>query len=178
MGERTPKILRFEQLAGRHPIDPAQLQGYANAAKVRLEAHHQPPVSFEVTTKGETTLYEVGWQPVDDVLRRSYNNHDDAVRDGAYVMAFAAVEEVEGLVAIGRAETRTGADYYVAPLGTAPQDFEEALRLEVSGTDGSVATCRARLKQKQEQTRKGTGTEPALAAVVGFKQRLILVEKA
>lgn len=172
------KELRFEQLAERHPIDPAQLQGYANAAKVRLEAHHRPPVSFEVSTKGETTLFQVTWQPVEDMLRRSYNNHDDAVRDGAYVMAFAAIEEVEGLVAVGRAETKTGADYYVAPLGTVPQDFEEALRLEVSGTDGTVATCRARLKLKQEQTRQGSGTEPALAAVVGFKQRLILVEWA
>ncbi|WP_431052484.1 hypothetical protein [Roseateles sp. L2-2] len=173
------KKLRFEQLAERHPIDPAQLQGYANAAKVRLEAHHRPPVNFEVSTKGETTLFQVAWQPIEDMQRRSYNNQDDAVRDGAYVMAFAAVEEVEGLVAIGRAETKTGADYYVAPLGTAPEDFEEALRLEVSGTDGgTAATCRARLKQKQEQTRQGSGSEPALAAVVGFKQRLILVERA
>ncbi len=77
-----------------------------------------------------------------------------------------------------RAETKTGADYYVAPRGTDPADFEEALRLEVSGTDGTAAQVRARLRQKQEQTRVGTGTEPAIAAVVGFKTRLILVERA
>jgi len=170
--------LRFEDLAERHPIDPYQLQGYANAAKVRLEVHHAPPVDFELCSNGETVVCEVKWEPVDDMLRRSYNNADDAKRDGAYVMAFAAVEELEGLVGIGRAETKTGADYYVAPRGTDPADFEEALRLEVSGTDGTAAQVRARLRQKQEQTQAGTGTEPAIAAVVGFRTRLILIERA
>jgi hypothetical protein len=170
--------LRFEALAERHPIDPHQLQGYANAAKVRLEAHHTSPVDFELRTKDETMVCEVRWEPVDDMLRRSYNNADDAKRDGAYVMAFAAIEELKGLVSIGRAENKTGADYYVVPQGKAPTDFEEAFRLEVSGTDGSVAEVRARLRQKQEQTRKGIGTEPAIAAVVGFKTKCILVEEA
>lgn len=172
------KLLRFEDLAERHQIDPHQLQGYANAAKVRLEAHHSSPVLFEVTSRGESVTYEVKWEPVDDKLRWSYNNADDAKRDGAYVMAFAAVEDVEGLVSIGRAETKTGADYYVAPAGTQPGDLEEAFRLEVSGTDGHPAEVRQRLKQKQEQTRRGTGEEPAIAAVVGFKTKLILLERA
>lgn len=173
-----PKPLRFEDLAERHDIDPHQLQGYANAAKVRLEAHHTPPVDFEVTSKGETVVYEVKWTPCDDKLRRSYNNADDAKRDGAYVMAFAAVEDLEGMVSIARAETKTGADYYVAPAGTNPADLESAFRLEVSGTDGTPSEVRQRLKEKQEQTRKGTGAEPAIAAVVGFRTKLMLVERA
>lgn len=173
-----PKPLSFEDLAERHDIDPHQLQCYANAAKVRLEVHHAPPVDFEVTSKGETVLYEVKWAPIDDKLRRSYNNADDAKRDGAYVMAFAAVEDLEGLVSVARAETKTGADYYVAPAGTSPADLERAFRLEVSGTDGSPTEVRQRLREKQEQTRKGTGTEPAIAAVVGFKTKLILVDRA
>lgn len=172
------KHLRFEDLAERHDIDPHQLQGYANAAKVRLEAHHATPVDFEVTSRGETVVYEVKWTPVDEKLRRSYNNADDAKRDGAYVMAFAAVEDLEGMVSIARAETKTGADYYVAPVGTRPADLESAFRLEVSGTDGTAAQVRQRLKEKQEQTRNGIGAEPAIAAVVGFKTKLILVERA
>ncbi len=172
------KPLRFEDLAERHDIDPHQLQGYANAAKVRLGTHHTPPVDFELISKGETVVYEVKWTPVDDKLRRSYNNGDDAKRDGAYVMAFAAVEDLEGMVSIARAETKTGADYYVAPSGSNPADLESAFRLEVSGTDGTHAEIRQRLKEKQEQTRKGTGAEPAIAAVVGFKNKLIMVERA
>lgn len=173
-----PKSLRFEDLAERHDIDPHQLQGYANAAKVRLEAHHAPPVDFDLTSKGETVVYEVKWTPVDDKLRRSYNNADDAKRDGAYVMAFAAVEDLEGMVGIARAETKTGADYYVAPAGSSPDDLESAFRLEVSGTDGTPTEVRQRLKEKQMQARKGAGAEPAIAAVVGFKTKLILVERA
>jgi hypothetical protein len=173
-----PKPLRFEDLAERHDVDPHQLQGYANAAKVRLEVHHKPPVDFEVTSKNATSTYEVTWQPVDDRLRRSYNNADDAKRDGAYVMAFAAVEDLEGMVSVARAETKTGADYYLVPAGSNPTDLENAFRLEVSGTDGSPTEVRHRLKQKQEQTRNGTGTEPAIAAVVGFKSKIILVERA
>ena len=173
-----PKLLRLEDLSERHDIDPHQLQGYADAAKVRLGAHHASPVDFEVISKGETVVYEVTWARCDDKLRRSYNNADDAKRDGAYVMAFAAVDELEGLVSIARAETKTGADYYVAPAGTSPADLESAFRLEVSGTDGTPNEVRQRLKEKQEQTRKGTGAEPAIAAVVGFKTKLILVEHA
>lgn len=174
----TTKRLRFEDLAERHDIDPHQLLGYANAAKVRLETHHTSPVDFEVTSRGETAIFKVEWAPVDDKLRRSYNNADDAKRDGAYVMAFAAVEDLEGLVSIARAETKTGADYYVAPAGTSPADLENAFRLEVSGTDGTPAEVRQRLKEKQKQTVRGAGTEPAIAAVVGFKTKLILVERA
>lgn len=172
------KPLRFEDLAERHALDPHQLQGYANAAKVQLEKHHQPPTQFEVTSKGETHNYSVEWTPVDDLLRRSYNNVDDATRDGAYVMAFAAVEDIEGMVGIARAETKTGADYYVAPIGSSPEDLEMAYRLEVSGTNGPESMVRQRLKEKQQQTRDGIGTEPAIAAVVGFKARLILLERA
>lgn len=172
------KPLRFENLAARHAIDPHQLQGYANAAKVQLEKHHQPPTQFEVTSKGETYDYSVEWVPVDDLLRRSYNNADDATRDGAYVMAFAAVEDIEGMVGIARADTKTGADYYVAPVGSSPDDLEMAFRLEVSGTNGPESVVRQRLKEKQQQTRDGIGTEPAIAAVVGFKAKLILLERA
>lgn len=143
-----------------------------------MEAHHAPPVTFEALSNGETVTYELNWEPVDDMLQRSYSNADDAKRDGAYVIAFAAVEDLEGLVSIGRAETKTGADYYLAPAGTSPIDFEQAVRLEVSGTDGTPVQARARLKQKQQQTRDGTGEEPAIAAVVGFRSKLILVERA
>ena len=170
--------LKFENLADRHPIDEHQLYGYANAAKVRLEVHHSPPVYFQLMSKDKTDAYEVKWVPVDDKVRRSYNNADDAKRDGAYVMAFAAVEELEELVGIARAETKTGADYYLGPVGSNPNDLENALRLEVSGTDGSAAQIRARLREKLEQTRNGIGTEPAIAVVVGFKSRLILLERA
>ena len=170
--------LLFEGLESRHQIDPHQLRCYANAARVRLDAHHKPPVDFDVASLSGKLTCLVGWSPTNDTLRRSTNNSDYATRDGAYVLAFAAVEELEGLISIGRAETKTGADYYLAPAISTHEDFESAVRLEVSGTDGTPPEVKRRLKMKQAQARSGLGNGPAIAAVVGFKSRLILIDRA
>ncbi|OWQ85004.1 hypothetical protein CDN98_17495 [Roseateles terrae] len=158
-------------------MDPHQLQGYANAAKVRLQAHHASPVDFQVVSDDASALYQLAWTPIDEQLRHSYRNADDAKRDGAYVLAMAAVEEVAGMVGVARAETRTGADYYLAPLGSETGDLESAFRLEVSGTDGGPSEIRRRLHEKRQQTQRGLSTVPAIAAVVGFKTKLILIER-
>jgi hypothetical protein len=91
-------------------------------------------------------------------------------------VSFAAVESLAGLVAVRRAETLTGADYYVAPIGSDPDDMESCLRMEVSGVGaGNEAIIRARLRQKLRQTEKGRSNLPALAAVIGFRERLIAI---
>lgn len=70
----------------------------------------------------------------------------------------------------------TGADYYVAPREKASDDLEDWLRLEVSGVDhGSEPTVRQRLKAKLTQAAAGKSNLPAMAGVVGFKIRLILL---
>jgi hypothetical protein len=90
----------------------------------------------------------------------------------------AAVELSNGLVAVRRAETETGADYYVAPKGRMQFDLEECWRLEVSGVDrGPEDTVRQRLRAKLAQAARGHSNLPALAGVVGFRARLILLAK-
>ena len=80
------------------------------------------------------------------------------------------------LVAVGRAETLTGADYYVAPQGSMPGDLEGCLRLEVSGVDsGSNTVVGRRLKNKLAQARRGLSDLPAIAGVAGFRARLVLL---
>lgn len=108
---------------------------------------------------------------------RSRLDRDDATRDGAYSLALAAVEAEAGWVALGRAETRTGADYYVG-FTDAP-DYEDAYRLEVSGIDeGDAPQIEYRLTQKLKQAREGQSDLPALACVVGFRSRRIAIETA
>ena len=171
--------LKFQQLFPQHKLSKALLASYAESATVRLDAHHQPPVDFSVHNENETHVFEVKWDsPVDEELRRTYANDDDAKRDGAYAMALAAVEKCRDLVGVHRCETKTGADYYVAPRGPAPSALESALRLEVSGTDGDEREVRRRLTRKKEQAKAGASDLPALAAVVGFRTRLILLDKA
>lgn len=170
--------LVFENLGGRHAVDSAMLDSCSNAARVRMDAHHETPVQFTVETNGEAIPYRVRWTPADSQLRRSYLNEDDAKRDGAYAVALATVDELQQLVAVARCENKTGADYYVAPYGSDPEDLENVYRLEVSGSDSDETQVRYRLKQKQQQARDGKSNKPALAAVVGFKVKLVLVEPA
>lgn len=147
--------LIFENLGERHAIDPAQLDTCSNAARVRLDAHHTAPVEFQMESEGVARTYALEWVPVDNKLKRSYLNADDAKRDGAYAIALAAVDELKELVGVARCETRTGADYYVAPASSNPDDLEEAFRLEVSGSDSDETQVRYWLKQKQQQAREG-----------------------
>jgi hypothetical protein len=81
---------------------------------------------------------------------------------------------VLGLVAISRADTRSGSDYYV---GRPEQEYlEEAFRLEISGVDaGSLAEVRRRLRDKEAQVARGNGPLPAYASVVGFRAATVLV---
>jgi hypothetical protein len=147
---------------------------FAEAARVRLSRHHQSPCEIVVTVTGqEPRTFELTWKKVGDREQRAWANIIDAVEAGACAMAIAAVEVTHELFAVARAETLTGADYYVGPAGA---DLETAYRLEVSGTDaGSEGHLRSRLTQKIKQTKAGTGTSPAVACVVGFKIGSILV---
>jgi hypothetical protein len=94
-------------------------------------------------------------------------------------VALAAVEVAERMFAISRAETHTGADYYIAPVGSSVDDLESSFRLEISGVDrGDTSIVRRRLRAKLKQAKVGNSNLPALAAVVGFRELLILIEKA
>jgi hypothetical protein len=110
-------------------------------------------------------------------MLNAWANDIDTTESGAYGVCLAAVEVEERLVAVRRAETLTGADWYVAPIGTQTDDLEGCFRLEVSGVDsGGRAVVDARLRQKVEQTRRGASNRPAIASVVGFKERAVAIQ--
>lgn len=83
------------------------------------------------------------------------------------------------MVALGRAETGTGADYYVGPVGSSMEDLEDCWRLEVSGiNEASEADVARRLREKIDQAKRGRSNIPALAGVIGFSTRLIRLKSA
>jgi hypothetical protein len=117
------------------------------------------------------------WEPADDRTRDAWANRDDATRDGAYGCLIASVEVSEGLFAVKRAETKTGADYYVAPAGKTIEDLEDCWRLEVSGIDkGNESAVARRLREKVQQTKQGSSNLPAIAGVIGFEILSVLIE--
>lgn len=162
----------------RHPgVTPVVTANYAEAASVALSRHHESPTTFSIRYGQDSSERELWWSRPNSRAIRAWSNRDDATRDGAYSLALAAVEAEAGWVALGRAETRTGADYYVG-FTDAP-DYEDAYRLEVSGIDeGDAPQIEYRLTQKLKQAREGQSDLPALACVVGFRSRRIAIETA
>lgn len=172
-----PILLQLANLAERHPgVTKALGEVYAEAASVCLSRHHESPVDVAAEYRSEEAECVLPWEAPSRAVLRAHANEIDATEQGAYAVSFAAVEALAGLVAVRRAETLTGADYYVAPSESDMDDMEECLRMEVSGVDaGGESTVRARLRQKLRQTEKGRSNLPALAAVVGFRERLIAI---
>lgn len=177
MAEEKPR-LPFHNLADRHyGITKAIADSYTEAARVCLDRHHMSPVEFMIDDNGDFLDAVAEWKPPDDRTKGAWANETDATRDGAYACALAAAELKKGMVAIRRAETRTGADYYVAQLGEGMDDLENCYRLEVSGIDkGSSATLQQRLRDKLNQAARGASNLPALAGVVGFRAKLVLLQ--
>lgn len=171
--------LRIDALESAHPgLSKGVAESYREAAEVCFSRHHSPPTEWVLERRG--LLQAIAhWQPPDDRTKRAWANKIDATEAGAYCVALAALEITDGLVAVARAETRTGADYYVAPHGSVPDDLEVASRLEVSGIDdSSAASVKTRLRQKLAQAARGRSSLPAIATVVGFSSAQVAIADA
>lgn len=178
MSPAKPK-LRLEALHERHTGLTASLGGVlSEAASVCLNRHHESPVDIKIRCNGQESTQSVEFQKPDARVLNAWANDIDTTENGAYGVSLAAVESEEQLVAIRRAETLTGADWYVAPIGAEPDDLENCFRLEVSGVDsGGQTIVEARLRKKIDQTRRGASNLPAIASVVGFKERTIAIQR-
>ncbi|MBI4596205.1 MAG: hypothetical protein HY730_07515 [Candidatus Tectomicrobia bacterium] len=165
-------------MSDRHPgLTPEIAAFYHQAARVCLDRHHVTPTQFLLQEEQTELVTQVEWEPADNRSRAAWANEIDTTEAGAYACSLAATELMRGLVAVRRAETGTGADYYIGPTGRAAEDLEDCYRLEVSGTDrGSKDGVMRRLQQKVAQTLAGNSNLPALAAVVGFQAQLILIQ--
>ena len=173
--------LKFHDLSARHYGVTESISGaYAEAACVCLDRHHAPDVDFAVEDTGKSSIAKASWaSPVDARVLSAWNNVTDTTENGAYGLALAAVECSRGLVAIRRAETLTGADYYVNTPDAPVDDLEASFRLEVSGMEsGDETAIKARLRQKIAQTEKSKSNLPALVWVVAFHALKICTAEA
>jgi len=169
--------LPIHDMAARHTgLTDATVEYLTEGAWVCLDRHHKSPADFEIDNAGTKTSAVAEWEETDKRIRSAWANEIDTTEAGACACTLAAVELSDGLVAVHRAETKTGADYYVAPAGGPPKDLEDCIRLEVSGVDrGNAATIARRLREKLDQAAAGASNLPAVAGVVGFKARIILL---
>jgi hypothetical protein len=169
-------LLPLTDLAERHKgLTPALAECYLEAARVCLDRHHISPKEFQIKNGTLIQRIQVEWELTDERCRGAWANKDDATRDGAYACAIATTELTLGLFAVRRAETLTGADYYIAPANLG-EDLEDCLRLEVSGTDSDDYEVARRLRIKVKQAQEGKSNLPALAVIIGFRVQLILMQ--
>jgi hypothetical protein len=173
-----PQELPLRDLHERHRALTVPIAGgYEEAASVCLQRHHTPPVDVTLADNGTRSSASVDWIPPDERTRDAWANETDATEAGAYACIIAGVEALRDLYAVRRAETGTGADYYIAPAGRGVDDLEDCLRLEVSGVDhGDEKEVLKRLSAKVRQARAGSSSLPAIAGVVGFGARLLAVQ--
>ena len=174
--------LPIHDMADRHPgLTEALADVLTEAAAVCLGRHHQSPALFDLESGALRSAAIVNWQQANQHVQKAWANETDATEWGACACVLAAVELIDGLVAVGRAETKSGADYYVAPRGARPdaEHFDDCLRLEVSGVDrGPESAVNRRIREKLVQASAGESDLPALAGVVGFKAKLVKLAAA
>lgn len=150
---------------------------YHEAARVCLSRHHVSPAQIALIDNDQKTYGELVWESPDGRILAACANEIDATEDGAYCCVIAAVELLRSLFAVRRAETTTGADYYVGPRGAGEQDLENCIRLEVSGvSNGDPSAVKRRLLEKVGQAQQGQSSLPALAGVIGFRAMLVLLQ--
>jgi hypothetical protein len=170
-------LLRLDGLHERHTgLTPPLADSYSEAACVCLSRHHQPPVTMSLTHGENDEFRMVDFAIPDARMLNAHANEIDATEAAAYAVSLAAVEALAGLVAVRRAATLTGADWYIAPSGTSSDDLEDCIRLEVSGINAGVSSdIKRRLREKLAQAARGASNLPAMAAVIGFKALVVVI---
>jgi hypothetical protein len=186
-GADSIPVLAIYDLHLRNHLAREFTDSYAVSAAVCMSRHHVPPMVWSVRLDARDSVdHLVEWEPPTPEHIRSCGNHDEATRDGAYGLALAASDVHLDLVALGRAEGRTGADFYLVPADAVDEGSlhfnlqpENRIRLEVSGIDrDDEAIMNARLNQKVRQAREGRSDLPALAVVVGFTTARVIFRTA
>ncbi|MEK7407377.1 MAG: hypothetical protein AAB225_20060 [Acidobacteriota bacterium] len=170
-------LLSLDAMHERHRALTESIAGsYQEAAAVCLSRHHLPPLPIMLSDNRSESSGEIIWTAPDGRTLAAWANSTDTTEAGACACVLAAVEKLRGLVAVRRAETGTGADYYVGLPGAGDDDLEECLRLEISGVDsGGHREVTKRLLEKTRQARAGNSNLPAVAGVIGFSARLLML---
>jgi hypothetical protein len=110
------KLPRISLLYLRHPgVTRAISESYEEAAAVCLGAQHEPPTDFNVWTGDGSALRRLEWSRPTEGQSKAWANEIDTVEAAAYGVALTAIESELGLVAVERARTMSGADYYLMP---------------------------------------------------------------
>ncbi len=172
-----PNSLNLNEMHERHrALTPAIAGGYREAASVCLSRYHSSPIEIKLVDNEVESSAELSWETPDSRVLDAWANTTDATEAAAYCCVIAGIELLRARYAISRAETGTGADYYIGPKGQARPDLEDCVRLEVSGVgSGDHEEVIRRVNKKVRQAQEGDSDLPALAGVFGFRAKLFVL---
>jgi len=158
-------------------LTPSIAGCYREAASVCLSRHHVSPIEVILSDNGTKSMAKMAWSVPDSRTSDAWANETDTTEAGAYGCVIAGVETLREMFAVHRAETCTGADYYVGPKGAGENDLENCFRLEISGlSKGDEKAVTKRLMEKIHQAQRGNSSLPAIAGVIGFSAKLLMIK--
>ena len=167
----------LENLHLRHfGLTPAVCASHAEAARVLLDSHGNPPATVAVGRYEASTVteYTLDWRRVTVREQAAWFEITDATEAAAYSVAISAAEAELELFAVQRVPKGRGADYWVQAtpiinLRDGLLDLENAIRFEVTGieVDRGATYFLRRLSKKVDQIKAG-GTDGGWAVAVSF----------
>ena len=162
---------------GRAGLTPAEASHLAEAAVIAADAAGKP-LPQTLTFSGRKRRKPLLLGPkINNRMRRTYADHQDAVEWGASAVAAAAIEPLENLTVYERSpKSGFGFDYFLIPLNLADRAdddnfFADATHiLEVSGTlQNDKAVMDERVSEKLKRLKSKKQELPAFVIVVDFR---------
>jgi len=107
---------------------------------------------------------------VDDKIKRTYNDTQEATEWGATAISFLIIKNCTPFTVIERSYKKTGFDYWLGYINDPL--FQKKAKLETSGIlkESVTNTVKSRVKMKMEQIRKTNNTIPGYVIVVEFSK--------
>lgn len=160
--------IALRSLESGHPgLTPAAGRSLVEAAAVCLEDQGHP-LTAPLNLTGKTTGTPMIERPeVDEQMRRTWHDDQEATEKGACAVAIVLVQQMEGWAVIQRSRKGTGFDYWLGLVDDSL--FESKTRLEVSGIrNGTESSVAQRVREKEAQISSVPSHLPGLIVVVEF----------
>lgn len=153
----------------------------AEAAAVCLdEQGHEEKVVMQVGGM-QSCAIELGWNAVNDTIRRFNADKEVATEYGAYGVAALVMPYLTGLTIIERSIKGKGFgfDFWLGAIDDRASVFQRKARLEVSGIRrGAETTIQSRVKIKLRQISPSDAVAPGYVCVIEFgTPKALIVEK-
>ncbi len=166
--------LDVTEMVERHPgLSSGATGAMVEAAAVALERRHVSPVDLSVTDGKAHATFAFFWMAPSERAKLAWNDMARATEWAAEAIAVLSIEAMRGLVVVRRAPRGSRADYYIGRPG---DSFEDAVLLEVAGTDDH--SIKSLLAEKLSQAASNPDRLPALAAVVRLREPSVMIADA